>query len=120
MAKKPPKDDVPVSVIAASKRAPDDPGLAERCPTLYRCLISIWEGGKCKRQSATLGVRQIGGYYQITLRCPTEGVETSMVTDTLIDLVDQLEARLRDPACVWTPDFASQKKARQVRIESVE
>jgi len=43
-----------------------------------------------------------------------------MVTDTLIDLVDQLEARLRDPACVWTPDFASQKKARQVRIESVE
>lgn len=120
MAKKPKNDDVPISVLAVSRQAPDDDALATACPTLYKCLVPIWKEGKCKRQSGSLRVRLIGGYYQVTLSCPTEGVETSLVTDTLVGIEGQLESRLRDPSCIWTPDFAAQKKSRQVRIESVE
>lgn len=108
------------SLIAATKHAPTDHALSERCPTLHSLLQPVWKDGKCKRQSGSLRIRLIGGYYAVTLSCPTEGVETQIVLESLVDWLDAAEARLRDPGCIWTPDWESTKKTRQVRIEDVE
>lgn len=110
----------PVALAAMRRQAPDDAQAVEVWPTLLGCLLPVWVDGKCKRQAGSLRVRLIGGYYQVTLHCPTEGLETSLVVETLVGLLDALERRLNDPGCVWTPDFDSIKKTRQVRIEAVQ
>ena len=119
MARKPPEAPGPLPLLAMRKQAPDDGELEKQAPVLFSCLQPLWREGKCKRASGSLRVRLVGGYYQVTLSCPTEGLEMSMVTDTLVDLVKQIEARLNDPACIWTPDFSEQKKSRQVKIDPV-
>lgn len=120
MAKKSDESKTPIPVAAMRKQAPDDNLLKAKCPTLHQLLMPIWIDGKCKRQSASLRVRLVGGYYMVTLSCPTEGLETNVVTDSLVGLIELLEAKVSDPGCIWTPDFAAIKKTRQVRIESVE
>jgi len=104
---------------AMSRQQPTDDNAVQNWPTLMSCLYPIWVDGKCKRQSGSLKIRLVGGYYVVTLSCPTEGMEASLTTDTLVDLFDALEARVSDPACVWTPDFAAVKRTRQIKIESV-
>lgn len=119
MPRKPPEEKTPIPLAAMRRQAPEDALLEEQCPILYSCLQPVWTEGKCKRQSGALRIRLVGGYYQVTLACPTEGLETSLVTATLVDVTKQLEERLNDPACIWTPDFAVQKKARQAKIDPV-
>lgn len=119
MPRKPAEVPGPLPLLAMRKQSPDDAELEKQAPTLYSCLQPLWKEGKCKRASGSIRVRLVGGYYQITLSCPTEGLETSMVTDTLVDVIGQLEKRLNDPACIWTPDFSEQKKSRQVKIDPV-
>lgn len=117
MAKSKKADDVmPLALMEGKLRAPTDADLEASCPTLHRCLSPIWKDGKCVRQSGSLKVRLIGGYYQMTLSCPTEGVETSITLESLVGCLEALDERLQSPGCVWTPDFVEQKKARQARV----
>ena len=108
------------SLVKASQLSPSDAKGEEQWPTLMECLLPIWKDGKCKRQSGHLRIRLTGSWFVATLSCPTEGMETSVSSDTLSGLLDALEAKLRSPECQWTPDWESVKKTRQVRIDKVQ
>ncbi len=101
---------------ATSKAPTDDKAMAEY-PLLMQCLLPIWKDGKCVRQSGGLRIRLVGGYFLASLHCPTEGVEATLTTDTLSDLLLQLENSLKLDQLRWFPDFERQKKTRNVRID---
>lgn len=90
----------------------DDAGL-DAFPTLTQCLFPIWKDSKCVRISGGVRIRLVGGYYLVTVSCPSEGLETTLTTPTLVGLLEALEAHVRNPATIWTPTFEEQKRARQ-------
>lgn len=117
MAKK--KDDKPEIVAlvkAAQNLSPTDETSKDTWPTLYELLRPIWKDGKCLRQAATIKLRLAGPYYLVTLSCPTEGLEATLTTDTLVCLFDQMEEFLASAACPWMPDWQQAKKSRQARL----
>lgn len=103
--------------VFALRQLPTDDVLLASCPLTAEILWPKWKDGKCLRQSGSVRVRLVGGYYLITLHCPTEGVEATLTTDTLVDPLGQLEVALRNDTLVWLPDFERQKKTRQVRVD---
>jgi len=58
-------------------------------------------------------IKCIGGYYVVTLNCPTEAVQSTHLFETLDGLLGALEVRVQEATCIWLPDYESQKKARQ-------
>jgi hypothetical protein len=105
------------ALIEGRLQAPQDPGAKAKWPTLTELLDPVWTDGKCMRQSGSLRIRLVGGYYLVTLACPTEGLETTMTTDTLVDAFDALEAMLVSGKALWMPDWNVVKKSRQAKID---
>lgn len=103
----------PSPLIGVSTQCPTDAEAVKRWPNLVACLYPLWREGKCIRQAGGLRIRLVGCYYQATLSCPTEGVETDLVVETLVDLLDALERLLASHKAVWRPDFYHTKKSRQ-------
>lgn len=103
----------PSPLAGVTTQRPTDQEGETRWPNVIACLYPIWRDGKCVRREGTLKIRLVGCYYAVTLSCPTEGVETDLVVDTLVDLFDALEGLLRSGKAVWRPDWQSTKKARQ-------
>jgi hypothetical protein len=52
----------------------------------------------------------------VTLRCPTEGLETTLATEHLLQVFTDLESYLASGKAVWRPDWEATKKARQARV----
>lgn len=100
--------------------SPSDEEAENKWPTLWSCLAPIWVKGKCTRQSGRLSIRLSGSWFVATVSCPTEGLQASVGSESLTGLFDALEAKLRDPACQWEPDWEATKKTRQVRVDPVD
>ena len=96
-----------------------DPQGMDKYPVLSSLLHPIWKEGVCVRQSGTMRVSLVGGYFIVCVSCPTEQVETRVTLDTLVDLIGRVEESVRDPRATWLPTFAATKKTRQVVIEEV-
>jgi hypothetical protein len=103
----------PSPLAGVSTQCPTDAEALKLWPNLIACLYPQWREGKCIRQAGSLRIRLVGCYYATTLSCPTEGVETDLVTETLVGLFDSLEALLASGRAVWRPDFYHTKKSRQ-------
>lgn len=96
-----------------------DPQGLDKYPVLSSLLHPIWKDGNCVRQSGTMRVSLIGGYFIVCVSCPTEQVETRVTLESLVNMIDLVEAAVRDPRATWLPTFAATKKTRQVVIEEV-
>jgi hypothetical protein len=94
-------------------RAPEDDAAAAKWPNLLALLTPLFDEGKCKRLAGRLTIKILGGYYVVSIACPTEKLQTTAVLRSVVDLFDQLEQHVTSGLCVWLPDFESQKKARQ-------
>jgi hypothetical protein len=94
-------------------RAPDDDQAAAKWPNLFALMNPIFTEEKCKRLAGRLTLKIIGGYYIVSIACPTEKLQTTAILTTMVDLFDQLEQHVTEGRCVWLPDFESQKRARQ-------
>jgi hypothetical protein len=99
---------------------PQDDAAKKAWPTMWACLTPVWRAGKCTRQSGKMSIRLSGSWFILTISCPTEGLQASVGSESLSSLFDALEAKLRDPACQWEPDWESTKKTRQVRVDPVD
>lgn len=99
------------------QKAPSDSEGLRLYPTLMQCLMPVWKDGKCLRQSGGLRLRIVGGYYLLTIHCPTEGVEATLTAETLVDMLAQLEQSLQLHQLRWFPDFERQKKTRSVKLD---
>ena len=118
--KKKKADATPLAQLAnAMGKIPHDDEAEKRWPNLYACLMPVWEGGKCKRQSGRLSVRITGSWFVLTLSCPTEGLQCSISCPSLFSLMDLAETILANGQAQWEPDWESTKKARQVRIDTL-
>jgi hypothetical protein len=100
-------------VIPGINRVLDDAEAQETLPTLFSLLNPAFKDDKCVRLGGTLRLRVIGGYYVVTVSCPTEEKQATVVVTSLVPLVTALETALRDPMCVWLDDFEKQKRARR-------
>jgi hypothetical protein len=105
----------PTPLVGVGTKVPTDDGAAIRWPNLMQCLMPQWSDDKLTRQGGTLAIKPLGAWWSITLRCPAEGVETSVALLTLVDFPDALEATLRDGTAIWRPTYEAQKKAGQRR-----
>ena len=110
---------VPPTLLGDSNRAPADQEGREKFPTLHWCLSPIWKDGKCVRQAGEVKMRVVGGYYLVTVRCVSEQRETTMTTDTLVGLCEQLERHLTAPGTIWFPDWSATKRSRQEAKKSL-
>ena len=82
----------------------------EAYPTLCDVLWPKWNDGKQTRQRGKLVVAPLGAAYRVTLDCPTEVLETSVMLSTLVDLFGQLEAYLASGKAIWTPGYQKHRK----------
>lgn len=76
-------------------------------------MLPHWREDKLARQGGTLTIKPLGSYWSLTLRCPSEGVETAVALLTLIDCLDTLEKSLADGTAIWRPTYEAMKKAGQ-------
>lgn len=107
----------PAALNGQGLQAPSDSTGAAAYPNLFACLVPTWEDGKCLRQSGSVRLKLVGGDDAVTLTCPTEQLETTMVTDTLVNLVGLLESHVANGASIWTPTWEVAKKARQAKMK---
>ena len=107
----------PLDLLKGRAQVPQDAAAEDEWPTLMAVLLPVWKEGKCRRQAGSLRLRIVGGYFLVTVHCPTEGMECTMTTDTLVNLLPQLETFLQSGASEWIPDFETLKKTRRVRVD---
>lgn len=108
---------VPGFATAMLTQSPADDAARSAYPLLMQCLLPIWRDGKCVRQSGSIRVRITGSYYLVSVSCPTEGVEATLTTETIIDIPLQLEDSLKLNKLQWVPDYERVKSTRKVRID---
>lgn len=88
-----------------------DSNAEENLPNLYDHMAPIYEGHTLMRCAGTIRISVEGGYYRVSLSCPTEKVETVMVTDSLVGIIDALERYLAMGTQVYKPAWEKTKKA---------
>src|SRR5579872_6129642 len=101
---------MPPTLNADPNKAPADTEGREKYPTLHWCLSPIWKDGKCVRAAGELKLKVVGGYYLVTVRLVSEARETTLTTETLVSLADQLENHLTRPSTIWFPDWTAKKR----------
>jgi hypothetical protein len=99
-------------VLGADVAPQDEQGL-RALPHLCNLLWPRWRNGKCTRVPGRLTIKCIGGYYVVSVNCPTEAVQSTHLFETLEGLLAALELRVQESSCIWLPDYESQKRARQ-------
>lgn len=90
---------------------PDDPTALANMPTLLDLLMPRWRDGHQTRQAGKLTIRADAAAWRIGLECPTEGVQTFMVVESLVGLLEQFELHLATGKARWQMTYAAQKKA---------
>jgi len=108
--------EVPPPLAGLSTLVPSDDEAKRLWPNVWACMMPHWSEGKCTRQSGGIRVKIVGSWFVVTLSCPTEGLEADLTTETLLNLLDQLEALLASGRAVWKPDWASTKRSRQAKV----
>jgi hypothetical protein len=93
-------------------RPADETGTA-LYPILFDLLCPRWRDGVQTRKAGRLSVRCDGGAYRVSIECPTEGVQTTVLLTCLDTLVADIEAFLGSGKTHWSLTWAQQKKAGQ-------
>jgi hypothetical protein len=79
-------------------------------PTLYDLLCPRWQDGVLVRQAGRLTIKADGAAYRVSIECPTEGLQTSVVVDNLPNLLADTEKLVSQGQCHWALTWARQKK----------
>ena len=88
-----------------------DPDAAAQYPNVCDVLFPRWKDGKQTRQRGKVTIAPLGAAYRVTVDCPTEVLETSVMLPTLCDLFGQLEAFLASGKAIWVPGYQKNRKA---------
>jgi hypothetical protein len=89
----------------------EDPEALALYPNVCDVLLPKWKAGAQTRQRGKVTIVPLGAAYRVTVDCPTEVLETSVMLATLIDVLGQLEAFLASGKAVWTPGYQKHRKA---------
>lgn len=97
----------------------DGPGL-KRYPVLLDLLTPRWSDGQQTRMAGRLAIRVEGSYFRVTVECPTEGLMTSVVTDSLVDMLDALEANVASGKAAWQQTYDAARKSRKSLMDELQ
>jgi len=109
-AKKKPKVEVARCLTNIKFSNPVDEAAKKEYPNLYDLLCPRWKDGALVRQPGRLTLRVEGGSYVVSIECPTEGVQTSILAHSLASVLSDLESSIKANLCNWVPTWARRKK----------
>jgi len=89
----------------------EDPDGALRYPNLFDVLRPLWKNGVQTRQRGRLVVAPLGSMYRVTVDCPTEVLECTIMLTSLVSMMEKIEAALASGEIVWLPGFKKNRKA---------
>lgn len=90
----------------------DEEGL-RRLPTILDLLSPRWVEGVQTRLAGRLAIRVEGSCFRISVECPTEGLMTSVLVDSLVDALDALERVVASGKASWQLTYDAAKRSRQ-------
>jgi len=108
--KKKPKAEAAKLLRAFKETTPADERAKKATPNLLDVLLPIFRDGVCTRQGGRLSVSADGGSWRVSLECPTEGLATIILVDSLATLQDELEAVLASGRARWGLSWDRKKK----------
>lgn len=79
-------------------------------PTLHDLLSPRWKDTVMTRQGARLTVRVDAGNLRVTIDCPTEGLVSSFMIESLDELLPTLERVLANGQAKWGLSYGRAKK----------
>jgi len=80
-------------------------------PTLLDVLLPIYEDGTMTRQPGRLSIVPDGGSWRLTIECPTEGLQATLMLDSLPTLFDESERLLAGGSVRWGESWKKRRKA---------
>jgi hypothetical protein len=94
--------------------SPHDDHAVQAFPTLMSLLLPRYDDRKrLTREPGIITLRVDGSLYRITLVCPTDGYQTLLETDTVVEILEQLELHVTSGKATWVPTWDSKKRAGQ-------
>ena len=117
-AKKKPKVESANILAAVKFTNPVDKDGRKAFPTVYDLLCPRWKEGVLVRQPGRLTIKADGAAYRVSIECPTEGLQTSVVVDNLPNLLADVEKIVSQGQCHWALTWSRQKK-NQPTIEDL-
>jgi hypothetical protein len=106
------RSDTRPAVLAVNEVLDDDAG-EKAHPNLYSLLAPTFTDGECKRLGATLRIKVVGAHYVVTVQCPSEELQCTLLIPTLEELLTKVDQMVQSSETKWVPDYESQKRARQ-------
>jgi hypothetical protein len=88
----------------------DDPEARAQLPHLWDHIAPIFSGACLQRQAGRITISIEGDHYRVTVSCPTEKVQTTLITSTLLGCLEELNRYLAMPTRVYAPTWERNKK----------
>jgi hypothetical protein len=89
---------------------PQDAAAQDAYPVLLDLLLPRYRDGVLVRQSSSLRLRQHGSVWAVTIACPTECLECTVLAESLCDVLAAVEKVLSSGRAVWVPGYSRAKK----------
>jgi hypothetical protein len=121
MSDKPKPKKVVPRILQNVKFSPpaDQPGL-KAFPTLYELLSPSWIDGKLVREGGRLSIKSDGPSFRVSIECPSEGVQTSFIVESLDKIMENSEKILSQGQMHWGLTWSRQKKNLQALDNAIE
>lgn len=106
------KPKVQVAKILAGLRfsAPDDADGKKAFPNVFELLAPLWADGKLVRQAGRMSLKPDGGSWRVSIECPTECVQTTVIVKSLKTALEEAEGAIASGKAHFGPTWQSQKK----------
>jgi hypothetical protein len=89
---------------------PADPEDKKALPNVADLLCPRWKDGTLVRQAGRLTIKPDGAAWRVSIECPTEGLQTSFLVDSLHNLFSDAEKFLSQGKAHWALTWTRQKK----------
>ena len=110
MAKKHVLNGVPAVPGLQATLVPEDSAGEEQLPYLLDCLLPRYKDGKCVRKAGSVSISLEGCYFMAKLVCPSEGRQCSVLSLSLVGLLERLNETAGEPKTPWFPTWERKKK----------
>lgn len=89
---------------------PDDESGLALFPNVYDLLTPRWKDGVITRQPGRLTLKPDGSSWRVSIECPTEGLQTTVVVKSLESALSEVEDLVTSNKAHWGLTWALQKK----------
>lgn len=88
----------------------DDDGGRHLYPNIFDLLTPRWVDGQVVRQAGRLTLKPDGSSWRVSIECPTEGLQTTLVVRSLETMMPEVEDHVTSGKAHWGLTWALQRK----------